>query len=153
MGCFGLGVVMFYHPLVKELRELYPTIHCSAVWLDSRRQGLGADLVITGLPTITFHKRGTDRLTVRCGQEIVLRDQSFDRVPDVVVSIVLKPYTDYLRRGETPPELPPWLIEPMVDWWGYVEKQEINDAEHAYREATENVAKINTHIQTMKGTV
>jgi hypothetical protein len=74
-------------------------------------------------------------------------------VPDVVVSIVLKPYTDYLRRGETPPELPSWLVEPMTSWLEYVEKQEINDAGRAYCVAMEHVAKINKHIQTMKGTV
>lgn len=134
-------------PLVNELHRRYP-----ACWAYSRI-GKGIDLMITGLPTITFHKRGKDRLTVRVGRDVILRDQSFDRVPDVIVSIVLKPYTDYLRRGETPPELPRWLVEPMADWWEYVERQEINDADHAYCVAMEYVAKINKHIQTMKGTV
>jgi len=147
VGCFCVGVVMWLHSLVDELNNRYP-----AYWSNSR-QGLGADLVMTGLPTITFHKRGKDRLTVRVGREIILRDQPFKRVPDVVVSIVLKPYTGYLRRGETPPELPPWLVESMAKWWKYVKNQEINDAEYAYNEAMEHVAKITKHIQTMKGTV
>lgn len=147
MGCFCVGVVMWLHPLVDELNDQYP-----AYWSNSR-QGLGADLVITGLPTVTFHKRGNDRLTVRVGREIVLRDQSIDRVPDVVVSIVLKPYTDYLRRLETPPELPSWLIQPMIEWWKYVQAREINDAVWAYNQAMADVDKINKHIQKMKETV
>ncbi len=153
MGCFGLGVVMFYHPLVKELRELYPTIHCSAVWLDNRRQGLGADLVMDGLPTITFHKRGKDRLTVRVGRAVLYRDQSFDRVPDLVVALVWREYTDYLRHDKTPPELPSWLVEPMASWLGYVADREKDDADTTYDVAMKHVDKIRKQAQTMKGTV
>ena len=138
---------MWLHPLVDELNDRYP-----AYWSNSR-QGLGADLVITGLPTVTFHKRGKDRLTVRVGRAVLYRDQSFDRVPDLVVALVWREYTDYLRHNKTPPELPLWLVEPMASWLEYVEKQEINDAGHAYCVAMEHVAKINKHIQTMKGTV
>jgi hypothetical protein len=146
VGCFCVGVVMT-EPLVNELYRRYP-----ACWVYGRI-GKGIDLMITGLPTITFHKRGKDRLTVRVGRAVLYRDQSFDRVPDLVVALVWREYTDHLRHDKTPPELPPWLVEPMASWLEYVEKQEINDAGHAYCVTMEHVAKINKHIQTMKGTV
>lgn len=143
---------MWSYPLAQEMRDRYSTAHCSAFWSNSF-QGLGTDLVITGLPTITFHKRGKDRLTVRVGRAVLYRDQSFDRVPDLVVALVWREYTDYLRHDKTPPELPSWLVEPMASWLEYIERQEINDAGHAYCVAMEHAAKINKHIQMMKGTV
>jgi len=144
VGCFCVGVVMT-EPLVNELYRRYP-----ACWVYGLI-GKGIDLMITGLPTITFHKRGKDRLTVRVGRAVLYRDQSFDRVPDLVIALVWREYTDYLRHDEAPPELPSWLVEPMASWLEYVEKQEINDAGHAYCVAMEHVAKITKHIQTMKG--
>lgn len=145
MGCLCVGVVMWLHPLVDELNDLYP-----AYWSNSR-QGLGADLLITGLPRITFHKCGKDRLTVRVDETVVMRDLAIDRVPSAVITYVWCTYADYIRHDRTPPALPPWLVEPMAALLAYAADREKDDAVTAYDLAIDQSNMIREHAQKMKG--